>query len=513
MLLRAAVRMLRRGRLPGALLRAAAASAVAADIDRTTILRVVRVLGVEVDRSRCSDFIEAAQPHVLRLRGVRSVRSCGERSNMVLLDPSYQDEACLPDAIKRAVGLLAVSEELHAVEVTLGYDELSAQEVLRQLLPHDIAVPTGHEQVGHIVHLNLRPEQRPHRFVIGQVLLDKLRPRIRTVVNKADEIRSEFRTLPLELLAGDDDYAVTVQHGAAKLSFQYDRVYWSSRLQTEHERVARSFAPDCVVWDLFAGVGPFAVLAAQRGVRVLANDLNPDSCRALLANVAANRLRGRVHVYNLDAAAFARAATESVAALAQAGGGATAAADGGGATAAADGGGGTQAAQLAQLRLPSLPQPATRGGRRQRRRRGSGEEEGGEEEGGKEGGEGPAAADAGVDAAAAAEAEGSMPSHILLNLPADSISFLGALNDLSALLGRLPQPQGQPPVAPPMVHCYSFTRLADPEAQLDEARARVADALGRSTPPAGLSVRTVRSVAPGKEYVCVEFPLPAGLEV
>ena len=59
-----------------------------------------------------------------------------------------------------------------------------------------------------------------------------------------------------------------------------------------------------------------------------------------------------------------------------------------------------------------------------------------------------------------------------------------------------------------MVHCYSFTREAEPEAQLVEAQARVAAAMGRDEPPAGLSVRVVRSVAPGKEYVCVEFPLP-----
>ena len=81
--------------------------------------------------------------------------------------------------------------------------------VAQRLVEHDASVAAAglrrvertvgaDEQVGHIVHLNLRPEQLPHRFVIGQVLLDKLRPRIRTVVNKADEIRSEFRTLPLE---------------------------------------------------------------------------------------------------------------------------------------------------------------------------------------------------------------------------------------------------------------------------------------------------------------------------
>lgn len=445
-----------------------------AGIDRASVSRVVHVLGVEVSRSRCSEFIKAAQPHLLSLRGVKSVQSHGPESRVVLLDAALQDEASLPEPLGRAVQLLAQSSSLHKVEVRLGYDDLGAQEALRQLLPVDVTVPTGFEQVGHIVHLNLRPEHRPHRHLIGQVLLDKLSPRIRTVVNKADEITSEFRTLPLELVAGEDDFHVTVQHGSAKLAFAYDKVYWSSRLQTEHERIARSFVPGCVVWDLFAGVGPFAVLAAQRGVRVLANDLNPDSCHALLSNVATNRVQGLVHVYNLDAAEFARVATEGLAR-------APAAIATGERRPAQD-----NQPPLSVHRLRGPQQPAVRRGRKSR---------------------GGRIHDEATDAAAAEEAERCMPAHILLNLPADSIRFLSALNDLSALVAA--QAEGSTPLDPPTVHCYSFTREADPEAQRREAQSRVAEALGRSEPPTQLSVRVVRSVAPGKDYVCIQFPLPA----
>jgi tRNA (guanine37-N1)-methyltransferase len=109
-------------------------------------------------------------------------------------------------------------------DVRVEYDALSVAEVLSELLPPDVQAPTGYESVGHVAHLNLRPEQLPYRALIGQVLLDKLRPAVRTVVHKEGEISSTFRSLPLEVIAGERDLRVTVQHGAARLRFDYSKV-------------------------------------------------------------------------------------------------------------------------------------------------------------------------------------------------------------------------------------------------------------------------------------------------
>ena len=424
----------------------AATTAATAAIDRAAISRSVKLLGVRLDARRTGAFIDNARPHVLKMRGVRAVvddddgdakgdpGASASDQRVVLLSERLKLGEHIPDELQYAIS--AADGELTSYEVTLGYDELSAHEVLRQMLPADVVVPTSYEEVGHIVHFNLKPEQRPHRFLIGQVLLDKLTPRIRTVVNKAEEISSQFRNLPLELIAGDDDFTVCVQHGAALLSFDYSKVYWSSRLQTEHEHIASSFAPGAHVWDLFAGVGPFAVLAAQHGVHVLANDLNPDCADALVRNVAANRVDGLVRVYNLDAAEFVQRAIES-----------------------------------------TLVQHEAR-------------------------------SDGACATPSATASEASWPDHILLNLPADSLRFLTPLRALCEKLGR----EGELPA--PRVHCYSFTREEEPEAQLKESEERVASALGivaahgEETSALELTVRTVRSVAPGKTMLCLEFPLP-----
>ena len=44
-----------------------------------------------------------------------------------------------------------------------------------------------------------------------------------------------------------------------------EQVYWNSRLEHEHSRLVKTFRPTDAVLDVMAGIGPFAIPAAQRG--------------------------------------------------------------------------------------------------------------------------------------------------------------------------------------------------------------------------------------------------------
>jgi tRNA G37 N-methylase Trm5 len=123
--------------------------------------------------------------------------------------------------VQRAVAAGGVGEAgLVQHAVTLHYAELLAEDVLAQLLPAGLTVPTGHEEVGHVLHLNLRHEHKPFRHLIGEVLLDKLGPRIRTVVNKTHATGGPFRVFPMELLAGSPDLETRVVENG--ITFQLD---------------------------------------------------------------------------------------------------------------------------------------------------------------------------------------------------------------------------------------------------------------------------------------------------
>ncbi len=149
-------------------------------------------------------------------------------------------------------------------------------------------------------HLNLREQYFPYKHIIASVILDK-NPTIRTVINKISDVGTEsvFRTFQYELLAGDPDLNVEVKDEQCIFRFDYSKVYWNSRLNTEHRRLIELFETGDAVCDVMAGVGPFAVPAGKKKVFAWANDLNPESYASLEGNIKRNKVLGKVDLLHL----------------------------------------------------------------------------------------------------------------------------------------------------------------------------------------------------------------------
>ena len=309
-------------------------------------------MAIKIPAKMCTQYMTRLKDHVFqRPRMKRILDVEGDKDHrLILLNEQVQlsrggvSSTLSAETSEEQVQVLGLSEELVAFICStqgvpqpyilkLGYEHLTVEEVLHKLLPPGSEVPSSFEQAGHIAHLNLRDEMLPFKHMIGQVILDK-NPTLRTVVNKMGNIENEFRTFPMEVIAGQDDFDVTVRESGAKLAFNFRNVYWNSRLQTEHARliqILKSRAanllknrnPEClVVADMMAGVGPFAVPLAMHqmtnsstatgtgtgtggGIVLHANDLNPESHAALVKNSKVNRIQhGRLSSYNCDAREF-----------------------------------------------------------------------------------------------------------------------------------------------------------------------------------------------------------------
>eukprot|EP00240_Pyramimonas_obovata_P002098 CAMPEP_0118957260 /NCGR_PEP_ID=MMETSP1169-20130426/62006_1 /TAXON_ID=36882 /ORGANISM="Pyramimonas obovata, Strain CCMP722" /LENGTH=534 /DNA_ID=CAMNT_0006905317 /DNA_START=167 /DNA_END=1771 /DNA_ORIENTATION=- len=190
--------------------------------------------------------------------------------------------------------------------VRLGYDHLLAEDVLGHLLPPGMTVPSGHEEVGHIIHLNLRTEHQPYRHLIAHVLLQKHAPRIRTVVNKTSATGGRYRVFGMEVLAGEPNLETQLRENGILFELDFGQMYWNSRLSGEREALVALFSPTEVVCDACAGVGPISIAAAARGCQVFANDLNPEAVEYLKKNASQNKCEDRVETFNTDGGDFVR---------------------------------------------------------------------------------------------------------------------------------------------------------------------------------------------------------------
>lgn len=200
-------------------------------------------------------------------------------------------------------------------DLHLVYAHWNYQDIMQAIMPDEPGdeLPTGFSLVGHVAHLNLREKYLQYKHLIADVLRDK-NPTVKTVINKLDHVgeESEYRTFQYEVLVGPDDLNVEVHEQGCAFRFDFAKVYWNSRLHTEHERLVALFNEGDAVCDVMAGVGPFAVPAGKKNVFVWANDLNPESYASLTDAVKRNKVTDFVRPFNANGHDFIRTATSSL---------------------------------------------------------------------------------------------------------------------------------------------------------------------------------------------------------
>ncbi|GAA6060393.1 hypothetical protein JCM10212_004646 [Sporobolomyces blumeae] len=449
-------------------------------LDRSKFTHRLDLLAARLPAAATTKFLKQdGKDFVLRMRGIGAVKQDPSSDfRRVLLRTGDREK--LPQLLLDI--LKTHNAELVDESISFDYEYWTSDQVLQAILPEDLLdeSPTAFTQVGHIAHLNLRDQYLPHRYLIGQVILDKNKS-LRTVVNKLDTIDNTFRNFKMEVLAGDADFIVEMAEHDCRFRFDFSKVYWNSRLQTEHARLVDSFKPTDVVCDAFAGVGPFAIPAGKKGCAVLASDLNPASAEALAENAKINKVEATVRTANADARDFIRKSVlalwddpfpEYVAPL----------------SSKQRNRRNREARELAKATPPAdslapSSEPSTSSAE-------------------------PPTNDRSTNSAPVPPRR--LINHFVMNLPASAIEFLdayrGLYRELYARHGNEARAAVEE-VGLPVVHCYCFTK--DVEGAEKDICQRATSALGFEVHP-GLpdyALRFVRDVAPKKEMYCLEFRL------
>ncbi|WP_414836675.1 class I SAM-dependent methyltransferase [Candidatus Nanohalococcus occultus] len=126
-------------------------------------------------------------------------------------------------------------------------------------------------------------------------------PNVETILLKTDSLSGEFRVGNYEKLYGEETETVHKEFGC-RLKVDPTKVYFSERFSTERKRVVDQIEGGEKVLVMFAGVGPFAILAARHAnpEKVVAVEKNPIAAEYLEENIELNSLEGLVEGYEGD---------------------------------------------------------------------------------------------------------------------------------------------------------------------------------------------------------------------
>jgi tRNA (guanine37-N1)-methyltransferase len=165
-----------------------------------------------------------------------------------------------------------------------------------KLPPYLLAsVPRAIDFVGDIAIVEIHPELSAYKKAVGEAILNAHK-QISTVLAKSGAVEGVYRLRDFEVIAGAKKTATVYREYDCTYHVDVARAYFSPRLSSEHNRVASQVNKGETVVDIFAGVGPFAILIAkkQQNVQVYAVDVNPDAVALLKCNVTVNRAEKQV---------------------------------------------------------------------------------------------------------------------------------------------------------------------------------------------------------------------------
>lgn len=166
-----------------------------------------------------------------------------------------------------------------------------------RLPPHLLAnLPRAIDFVGDIAVIEIPQKFNGYELVIGEAVL-KTHKNVRTVLAKASAVGGTYRVREFHVIAGKSKTDTVHKEYGCQYYVDLSKAYFSPRLSYEHKRVASLIKNHESVMDLFAGVGPFAILIAKThgNVKVYAVDMNPHAIEFLKRNIKLNRVEDRVN--------------------------------------------------------------------------------------------------------------------------------------------------------------------------------------------------------------------------
>ncbi|MFB6204848.1 MAG: class I SAM-dependent methyltransferase family protein [Candidatus Nanohaloarchaea archaeon] len=218
--------------------------------------------------------IESEGNHFVAKNGSRvefSVYSSHEFSAEEVLDDRRENETVFVDE-----GLEELRGEM---------EDLSVLEEEEEKEDYDLP---SYEIIGTVAVINELGDHDPGEVVEG---IREHNPHVETILVKEEGLHGEFRVGDYRVLYGGETETTHREFGC-RYRVDPTKVYFSERFSTERERVVSKIEDGERVLVMFAGVGPFAILAGKNSSpeEVVAIEKNPVGADYLKENIRLNNL-------------------------------------------------------------------------------------------------------------------------------------------------------------------------------------------------------------------------------
>ena len=278
-------------------------------------MKIVILTGVKFNKKDTSIFTKILKSYKINYKNYPPVKHSNNSNENIYItnfSTSEEDKIKCKNIIENNLNEEQKKDLKYSLteeNITLTLKNFSYEEILKFFFENqnenDLKnYPSSFEIIGKIAHMNLKDEYLKYKYIIGELILEK-NPSIKTVVNKIGKIDNVYRTYDMEIIAGEENYFV--EHKEDNIIFKFDlrKTYWCSRLQNERKRILNLMKKDNILLDAFCGVGPLSLRACKKGIKVYANDLNPDCYNYLNDNIKYNKIpNNMIKTYNMDARDF-----------------------------------------------------------------------------------------------------------------------------------------------------------------------------------------------------------------
>jgi len=157
------------------------------------------------------------------------------------------------------------------------------------------------DQVGNIIVIRIPDSLLSKKKIIGETLLEQVQT-AKSVFYQSSDVKGDFRTRSLELLAGDNKTETEYKEYGCRFLVDVENAFFSPRLSTERERISNLVQDGEIVINMFGGVGMFSIMAAKNKKCSVYNiDINPIASKLCEKNISLNKLAGNVISINGDA--------------------------------------------------------------------------------------------------------------------------------------------------------------------------------------------------------------------